>query len=173
MKEPYSSILPMVYGSIAADMSYFFTASAQIPSAMILALEADKNGITASGGILIQTFPDTPESSIELVENEIKNMHKSLGRHLLDGADITSVAAELMGGNRIEITDETNIQLRCRCSKDMLAQTIAGFQREELLAMIDEDHGAEITCSFCKNVYRFNEDELRDILNAKNAEPIH
>ena len=30
--------------------------------------------------------------------------------------------------------------------------------------MIEKDHGAELTCRFCKNKYHFTEDELKAIL---------
>jgi len=168
IKEPYTSIMPLVYGSIAADMSYFFTSSEQIPSAMILALEMNDREITASGGILIQTFPDTPESSIAFAENSIRNMSKSLGESLLEGADIVSIVSTLMGNSPLTETGKTEIQLRCRCSKDMLTETIRGFPKEEITQMIEEDHGTEIVCSFCKSVYRFNEDELIKIMNKKS-----
>ncbi|MCL2026066.1 MAG: Hsp33 family molecular chaperone HslO [Leptospirales bacterium] len=167
LKNPYTSLLPLVYGNIAADMSYFFTSSEQIPSAMILALEMNDKEITASGGILIQTFPDTPESSIALAENSIQNMKKSLGQSLFEGADIAGIASSLLGNFPLTEAGKTEIQLRCRCSKDMLTETIKGFHREEITQMIEEDRGAEIVCSFCKNIYRFNEDELTEIMNKK------
>ena len=167
LKKPYTSLLPLVYGNIAADMSYFFTSSEQIPSAMILALEMNDKEITASGGILIQTFPDTPESSIALAENSIQNMKKSLGQSLFEGADIAGIASSLLGNFPLTEAGKTEIQLRCRCSKDMLTETIKGFHREEITQMIEEDRGAEIVCSFCKNIYRFNEDELTEIMNKK------
>ena len=165
MAKPYTSIMPLVYGSIAADMSHFFASSEQVPSAMILALDMNGEEITASGGILIQTFPDTPESSIVLAENSIRNMSKSLGESLTCGADIAGIASALMGNFPLTEAEKTEIHLRCRCSKDMLAETIRGFPKEEIAQMIEEDHGAEIVCSFCKSVYRFNEDELAEIMN--------
>ena len=165
MKEPYTSIMPLVYGSIAADISYLFASSEQIPSAMILALEMNDREIMASGGILIQTFPDTPKSSIALAENSIQNMNKSLGESLLEGTDIADIASSLMGNSPLTEAGKTEIHLRCRCSKNMLTETIRGFPKEEIIQMIEEDHGAEIVCSFCKSVYRFNEDELAEIMN--------
>jgi len=92
-------------------------------------------------------------------------MNKSLGESLLDGTDIAGIASTLMGNFPLIETGKTEIQLRCRCSKDMLAETIKGFPKEEIEQMIEEDHGAEIVCSFCKSVYRFNEDELKEIMN--------
>ena len=38
--------------------------------------------------------------------------------------------------------------------------------KEELLNIIREDHGAELTCHFCHTTHRFNEDELKALLNS-------
>ena len=170
LKEPYVSLTPLMYGSIASDMSYYFTSSEQVPSAMILALEANNEGlITASGGILIQTFPDTPEVSISLVEESINNMPKSLGSALLSGEDINDVLKTLVGGDSIEVKSVTPLNLSCHCSKEMLHATLRGIQIDELEDMIAKDNGAEIICSFCRTLYRFNADELMDIIKEKTT----
>ena len=31
------------------------------------------------------------------------------------------------------------------------------------MAMIEEDHGCEITCNFCNERYHFSEEELREL----------
>jgi molecular chaperone Hsp33 len=166
LQEPYTSLVPLLYGDIASDISYFLTSSDQVPSALILALEMDSdNSISASGGILIQTFPDTPPSSIELVENSVNSMKYPLGQALKEGMDIHQVVSELMGNHPLEIKSAYPLRAGCRCSKDMLKSALSGIQREELRKMIDEDHGAEITCTFCRKIYHFTEKDLVDILN--------
>ncbi|HQO39626.1 MAG TPA: Hsp33 family molecular chaperone HslO, partial [Spirochaetota bacterium] len=60
MGDPYNSVTPLLYGEVAADLAYHLTTSEQVPSAVILGLNMDRDGaISSSGGILIQTFPDT------------------------------------------------------------------------------------------------------------------
>jgi Disulfide bond chaperones of the HSP33 family len=41
------------------------------------------------------------------------------------------------------------------------------LKSSQLKAMIDEDHGAELTCNFCGNKYHYTEDELKEILAKK------
>ena len=36
-------------------------------------------------------------------------------------------------------------------------------RKDELQAMIDEDHGCEINCQFCNTKYQFDENELKAI----------
>lgn len=168
LKEPYASVTPILYGEVAADMSYFFTQSDQVPSAMVLALELNRQGeVAASGGVLVQTFPDTSPAAADTAAELVQNMPVSLGAMLTAGKDINAAASEILGGRELEIVSSQEIRLACRCSKEMLSAVLSGVQKDELQKMIDEDHGTEITCSFCKKSYIFNEDELRDILAQK------
>ena len=41
---------------------------------------------------------------------------------------------------------------------------------QEIQEMIEEDHGAEVTCQFCNTTYQFTEEELKEILYAKHME---
>ena len=80
LREPYSGVTHLVRGEIAIDTAYYLTSSEQIPSAVVLALNFNnEGGIVASGGILIQTFPDTPEKSIAFVESKLAAPHRALG----------------------------------------------------------------------------------------------
>ena len=44
---------------------------------------------------------------------------------------------------------------------------MAALHAEDLQAMIDEDHGAEIVCQYCGKKYQLSEDDLRSILENK------
>jgi molecular chaperone Hsp33 len=92
MKEPYNSVTPILYGEIAQDLAYYLVTSEQIPSALIIGLNLGDNGeIKSSGGILIQTFPDTEESVIGMIEDNIRDMKKNLGDRLEAGENIYGI----------------------------------------------------------------------------------
>ena len=75
--DSYITNLPLVYGDVARDFAYYLTTSEQVPSAVILGLTHDDSGeITSSGGILIQTFPDTGDKIIDkIVEGKIEKYY--------------------------------------------------------------------------------------------------
>ena len=165
MNEPYTSVTPLLYGEVASDLAYFLTTSEQVPSAVILGLNLDKNGeIASSGGILIQTFPDTPVEAIEKIEANINSMPTPLGTLLENGADIYSVLSELFDNRGMEILSTTPLKHSCSCNRETLLQIFRGIQKEELLDMIDKDDGAEATCTFCLKKYRFTGLELKSLL---------
>lgn len=165
MKEPYTSITPLLYGEVASDLAYYLTTSEQVPSAVILGLNLNENGeIASSGGILIQTFPDTPIETIEKIEENINSMATPLGNLLEKGTDIYSVVSELFDNRGMEILSTTPLQYSCSCRRETLLQIFRGIQKEELIDMINKDDGAEATCTFCLKKYRFTGLELKSLL---------
>lgn len=44
-----------------------------------------------------------------------------------------------------------------------MADALITLGKDELQAMIDEDHGCEINCQFCNTKYQFDENELKAI----------
>lgn len=165
MKEPYSSITPLLHGEVAADLAYYLTVSEQIPSAVIIGLNIDRNGtISSSGGILVQTFPDTEYRTIELIEANIAGMKKNLGDSLQNGRNIYSVVEEIFGNCKTEILSTTPLRHKCRCSHEMLLGLIKTFDQDDIKDMIEKDSGASVTCTFCTKEYHFTKDELEKLI---------
>ncbi|MBP7736711.1 MAG: Hsp33 family molecular chaperone HslO [Spirochaetes bacterium] len=172
MKEPYTSVIPLHTGEVAGDVAYYLTVSEQVPSAVIIALTLDREGaITSSGGILIQTFPGTPEESIARVEENIASMKRSLGERLREGEDIRDVLKGLFNNEVLTVLDSRPVRASCRCDRRMIRAMLGSLHREDLREMIDEDGGAEITCTFCMKKYHFDKNELTRILEKKGSHP--
>ena len=170
MKEPYTSVIPLQTGELAADVAYYLTVSEQIPSAVIIALTLDREGsITSSGGILIQTFPGTQADVIGRVEENISSMKQSLGDSLMEGTDIQNVLGELFNNEVITVLDSRPVRASCRCDRTMIRRMLTSLHREDIQDMIDKDGGAEITCTFCNKKYYFNGEELAAILRSKES----
>ena len=171
LREPYTGIIPLAYGDIAADCAYYLTSSEQIPSAVVIALTIEPDGtIASSGGILIQTLPDTPPSSIEAAERSLLSGQHSLGEYLKRGDGIIDVVRTLLGGSPVSVLGTHPLQPSCRCSKSRIRTALAAMPIKELNDMLHRDRGAEVTCTFCTKRYRFSEKELeRVILSAEET----
>ena len=50
--------------------------------------------------------------------------------------------------------------------RERIERALISTGYDELLSMIEEDHGAEVTCRFCDQVYPFSEEDLRALLEA-------
>lgn len=168
MKEPSSSVIPLLRGDIARDVAYYLTFSEQVPSALILSVMPGTDSTLAhSAGILIQTFPDTKDDTIAGIEKNIIDAGHSLTGHLSGGGDIYGYLSALLGDAPFTVMQITPLRAACRCNRDMLARVLQSFSEDELRDMISRDDGAEISCYFCKTNYRFTSRDMGDILSRK------
>ena len=75
LKEPYAGQVPIVTGEIADDLTYYFAASEQIPTAIGLGVLVDTDGsVLHSGGFMIQLMPEAEESTAQILEEKMKNL---------------------------------------------------------------------------------------------------
>lgn len=171
LKETFSGQTPIVSGEIGEDFTYFMAVSEQTPSAIGVSVLVDTDEtVKAAGGFMIQVMPGADESTIELLEQRLKDI--PLVSHLIDqGESPEQLLKRLIGSENLEILTEVPVQFKCDCSKEKFSRAIIAVGIDEINAMIEEDHGAEAVCHFCGNKYQYSEEELitlRDEATRKN-----
>jgi molecular chaperone Hsp33 len=170
MKEPYTGVTHLVKGELATDTAYYLTSSEQRPSAVILALNFGPDlEITASGGILIQTFPDTPEKSIALIESKLAAPHRSLGDALIAREPLSDYLSALLDNTAVEVTHRSPLAHHCSCSRELIKSILRSIDTAELADMREKDKGAHVECKFCNKSYHFSEDEITEAINAQTV----
>ena len=162
LKDLYSGVSPLLKGEIAYDTAYYLTTSEQVPSAVIIGLNLSPadGQILSSGGILIQTLPDTEPDIIELIEKNIVSLKEPLGDRLAHGTDILNVVSDLFEQRDFTVLNTLALRHKCQCSRERMLNIIQSIDKTELNDMLEKEHSAEITCTFCNTVYRFSEDEV-------------
>lgn len=166
LKKPYTGQVPIVSGEIAEDIAYYLTKSEQIPSAVGLSVFVNPNNtIGEAGGFMLQALPGASDSLITETINRINSL-PALSSAFLDGLTPEKLAAMILGDD-CKILEKDEIAFKCDCSKEKYGNILATLKDSQLKAMINEDHGAELTCNFCGNKYQFSEEELKAILSAK------
>lgn len=162
LKEPFTGSVPLQTGEIGDDFSYYFAVSEQTPSVVSLGiLVNDTNEVLASGGFIIQLFPDATDEDIDYIEAAVKNC-PPVSSLINDGKSPEEILKSLFPD--VEITETQDLCFECDCSKEKMANALITVGKDELKAMIEEDHGAELCCQFCNTKYQFSEDELKEIL---------
>lgn len=166
LKEDFGGKVALQTGEIGDDFAYYFALSEQTPSIVSLGVLVDKDGsILASGGLLIQLLPNASEEVIDQVETISKQL-KPMIEHLHRGDSLTTILQTYF--KDVKVLEARDIAFKCNCSKDKMAAAIATIEDKEIEAMINEDHGCEITCNFCNEHYQFSEIELQTILEHKH-----
>lgn len=163
LKNPFVGQVPLISGELGNDFTYYMANSEQTPSAFGLSVIVNPDEtVRTAGGFMIQVLPDASEETITELENTIENF--PLISELMDqGYTPEQILDELVGENKSEILEEQSVQFKCDCSKERFANAITSLGKPEIQNMIDEDHGAEAVCHFCRNKYHYSEEELEDL----------
>ncbi|MGL4370739.1 MAG: Hsp33 family molecular chaperone HslO [Spirochaetota bacterium] len=165
--EPFSGVSHLVKGEIALDTAYYLTVSEQIPSALVLGLTFADDGLPAvSGGIMFQTFPDTPTDSVSIIEKNIETAAVSLGEHLLKGGDILTYLSDIADNAEIDILGSIPIRHRCSCDRQLILSILKTLDMKDLEEMIHKDGGAHVTCTFCNSEHHFSKEELGAVIQS-------
>lgn len=162
MKENWGGTVALRSGEIGDDFAYYFTASEQTPSAVSVGVLVDvDNTIIAAGGLLIQLMPGAQEEDILKVEEIVGNM-KHISTYIQEKESLEEILEELFQDD-LKILSSQDIEYRCGCDKSKMKRVLTTLTKEDRMAMIEEDHGCEITCNFCNERYHFDEEELIEL----------
>lgn len=166
LKEPFSGQVPIVSGELGEDFTYYMANSEQIPSAVGLSVLVDTDdSIKVAGGFMIQVLPFASDEAIASIEKNIAEM-PLVSRLMENGATPEDILYRILGEENVRFIEKMPVQFKCDCSHDRFKQGMAAIGTEELTAIIEEDHGAEVVCQFCGTKYNYTEDELTELLNA-------
>ena len=164
MKDYFSGSSPIVSGEVGDDFTYYFAKSEQVPSSVGLGVLVNPdNSIKASGGFIIQVMPGAKDETITKLEDAINNM-TPVSKLIDQGLSPEELLYEVLGEANVQILEELPTQFECNCGHDKFLNAIKGLGEAEINSMIEEDHGAEAECHFCRNKYEYSEEELQALI---------
>lgn len=169
---PYSSTVELVSGEIGEDIAHYLVSSEQTPSAVVLGVFVEPEGVTAAGGLLIQVLPKAArdEALVEKLESRVAAL-AGFTPLLQSGKSLPQIFEELLGDMDLHLFPETQmLQFNCRCSFDRVLGALKILGQAELEDMIEKGEGAEAICHFCNEVYRATGHELEQLLDELIAE---
>ena len=169
---PYSSTVELVSGEIGDDLTHYLVTSEQTPSALVLGVFVGAEGVSASGGILIQVLPKAArdEALVQTLESRVAGL-AGFTPLLQAGKNLPEILEGLLGDMGLEILPETQlVRFHCGCSFNRVLGALKMLGEAELQDMIEKDDGAEATCHFCGQVYQASSDELAQLISDLKAE---
>ena len=169
---PYSSTVELVSGEIGDDLTHYLVTSEQTPSALVLGVFVGAEGVTASGGILIQVLPKAArdEALVQTLESRVAGL-AGFTPLLQAGKTLPEILEGLLGDMGLEILPETQlVRFHCGCSFNRVLGALKMLGEAELQDMIEKDDGAEATCHFCGQIYQASSDELEKLISDLKAE---
>ncbi|MBQ1491321.1 MAG: Hsp33 family molecular chaperone HslO [Blautia sp.] len=173
LKEPYSGQVDLVSGEIAQDLTYYFAASEQVPSAVGLGVLLSKeNVVQEAGGFIVQVMPYAEEEVIARLEENVAKV-TSVTKLLEEGHTAKSLAQVILDGFDMEINEEVEPAFYCNCSKERVEKALISIGEKELSSLVEEGKPAELNCHFCNTNYLFSPEELKGLLARVRARKSH
>ncbi|WP_010245894.1 Hsp33 family molecular chaperone HslO [Acetivibrio cellulolyticus] len=164
LKEPYIGYVDLVTGEIAEDIAYYFASSEQVPSVVALGvLTNSEEFILSSGGFIIQLMPGADENTISLIEEKISGI-PSVTKLLSEGKTPEDILELILGDMNLKIGEKAPCKYQCNCTRERMERNIMSLGKNEIMSMVEEQHGAETQCYFCNSKYQFSEKELLDLI---------
>jgi len=169
LKDYFSGSSPIVSGELGDDFTYYYATSEQVPSSVGLGVLVNPdNSIKAAGGFIIQVMPNAKEETIDKVEKAIGNM-TPVSKLIDQGLSPEELLTEILGKENVKFLETVPVKFECNCSHEKFLNAIKGLGEAEIQVMIDEDHGAEAECHFCRAKYQYSEAELKGLIEELNA----
>lgn len=163
MKKPFVGQVPLVSGELGEDFTYYMANSEQVPSAIgVSVLVNPDETVKAAGGFMIQVLPNAKEETIKKLETVIAEL-PLVSRLMENGETPDEILERLVGKNNYQLLETTPVQFKCDCSKERFGDAIISLGVDEIQNMIDEDHGAEAVCHFCRTKYQYTENDLEKL----------
>lgn len=164
LREPYVGQVALQTGEIGDDLTYYFASSEQVPSAVGLGVLMNKeNTVRQAGGFIIQLMPFTQEEVIDRLEKRVAEVG-SVTELLEQGMTPEQILEHILGEFDLEIHDTVPAQFACNCNKNRVSRAIISLGKKEIQAMIDDNEPIEVNCHFCNTKYRFDVEELKEML---------
>ena len=162
LKEPYNGQSPLVSGELGEDFAQYFTTSEQVPSLVALGCLVHDGFCMSAGGALMQAMPGCTEEMLEQLE--VRSLFfTSISREVAEDP-LEDLAKGWFEGMDMQILSREPLSYQCDCSREKMERALLAMGKRELLQLIEEDHGAELTCHFCRTAHRFTEDDLLALL---------
>lgn len=148
-------------GDLDRDVESWFTQSQQTPTRIRARADFDAAGVPLFAmALLVQPLADGDPAALP-------------SGAALDAADYSAGPQALLkvafGERPFEVLEERPLSFACPCSRERVAAGISLIDGQELLSMIQEDHGAQTRCEFCAESYEFSADDLCSIYDLKLA----
>ncbi len=159
-KEPYRSVMKLVSGEIAHDITHYLVTSEQMPSATGLGVFVNTDGsVGAAGGFLVQILSGAADDLATLIERNVAALPHvtSLIRR---GDGPREILSAVLAGLDVRWIAEEPVSFACPCNRDRVLGALLLLGAGEIEEMIQKDGQAEVRCEFCAEQYVVGRDEL-------------
>lgn len=171
--DPYIGTIELVSGEIAEDITAYYAQSEQTPTACALGVLVNTDlTVLQAGGFLVQLLPDATETTIAQLEKNISKI-EAFTTMLSNGKTIEDIMGIILEDIEYSILEESQVDYICGCSRERVEKALISIGKEDLTSLREEEKVTEVDCHFCNRKYRFNKDELQQLIDTIDTKAKH
>jgi len=160
LREPYHSSVPLVTGEIGDDLAEYLKSSEQVPSVVAVGvLVGPRDGVLASGGLLLQVMPGAPATIPAYLEERAKVL-PAVTQMVSSGASPDEMLRVALGDLPLAVRERRQVRFACRCSPQKVANVIVALGRDEADRILRDEGRVEVQCRFCGEQYVLSRDDV-------------
>lgn len=168
LDEPYNGQVEIQTGEIGDDLAYYFTVSEQTPSAVGLGVMIDTDSsVKEAGGFILQLMPGASEETISALEKKVASA-EPVTAMMEKGMTPEDILSYYLDGLDLKILEKQPVRFHCDCSKEKVASALATISKKDLEGLINDGEEIEVKCHFCNSAYKYNIDELKEIMASRD-----
>lgn len=161
----YQGIVALTGDTLADCLQHYFMQSEQLQSGIVLAA-GRRGGHWLSAALVLQRLP---EEAIHAIEDEddwrramVLQASVREDELLDDSLGFNDLLFRLFHEEGVRVFEPRALTDGCRCSREKLENVLQSMPRAEI-EDLKTDGVVEVTCQFCTQVYRFDDDDLARI----------
>jgi molecular chaperone Hsp33 len=159
-KEPYRSVMNLVSGEIAQDITHYLATSEQMPSATALGVFVNADGtVGAAGGFLVQVLNGAPVELADVIEQNVAGLPQVTAM-IQRGDGPHDILNAVLAGLDVRFIADEPVRFACPCTRERVLGALLLLGAAEIEDMIAKDGQAEVRCEFCAERYVIGRDEL-------------
>lgn len=151
--EPAIGQLPLVEGPLSAQVEHYLQQSEQVQASVTLWCEADTGH---AGGLLVEPLPDCPPERLARLVDALEGL-EVVPAWERDPEFLLRWVGQGAGGT---VLSATEVEYRCRCSREGLLQVLATFEAGKVQELFQDQEEAEVRCDYCGATYHLGRGEL-------------
>ncbi|MFC3094105.1 Hsp33 family molecular chaperone HslO [Alteromonas sediminis] len=168
--ERYQGVVALDKPTLAACLENYFLQSEQLLTKVYLFEQTDNE--TASAGFMLQVLPSS--AAVTATEDADDFHHFTALADTLTAEEILSLPVKtvlhrLYHEHDITLFESQPIAFKCTCSKDRSATALLNVEKDELLAIVEEEGCITMNCQYCHTEYRFDAIDVEAIHNGAAA----
>lgn len=160
--ERYQGIVPHAGETLGEALEGYFAQSEQLPTRLLLAGDGEH-----AAGLLLQRLPDEGGHGQMDADgwNRVDHLLGTVSPGELLGTSSEILLHRLFHDTQRIDRDPLPLHVRCRCSREKVADVLRRIGRDEAFAASHDLGHAEVVCEFCGKTYRFDPIEIEQLFH--------